>query len=146
MTVLDHDGGTLHERSGAPAPSQGTSAAPADVVVQCVGAHALASQPTALDDPWSLAVVVAPWNRDGLRLGRAAAEHRGLDRTVVVPVDVTRAHPALEVLGLPWDRALTAPGLVRDDVLAPTARNAVVAITVEVLAAARRMALARSRS
>ena len=144
VTVLDHDDGTLHERSGAPA-NPGHPAEPADVVVQCVGAHALTSQVAALDDPWSLVVVVTPWHKDGLRLGQAAAQGRGLDRTVVVPVDVTRTRPAGEVLGLPWDRTLTAPGLVRDDAVSRTTGNALVAITVEIMAAARRLGLERTR-
>ena len=145
VSVLDHDGGTLHERCGAPAPSRGDGAEPADVVVQCVGARALTPQVAALDDPWSLAVVVVPWSTDGLRLGKRAVERLGGDRTVVVPVDVTRTRPRLEVLGLPWDRVLTAPGLVRDDAVSPTTGSALMAITVEVLAAARHLELTRVR-
>lgn len=147
VTLLDHDGGTLHERTGAPvpAPGQGNHVEPADVVIQCVGAQALSPQGTALDEAWSLAVVVAPWNADGLRLGAAATDSRGAERTVLVPVDVTRTRPPHDVLGLPWDRVLTAPSLVRDDALSPLTGNAVVAITVEVLAAARRLQVQRAR-
>ena len=90
VSLIDHDGGTLHERTGAPVPAPGQAhrVEPADVVIQCLGAHALSPQGTALDDPWSLAVLVAPWNRDGLRLGEAAADRRGADRTV----QIGRAH------------------------------------------------------
>lgn len=147
VSLLDHDGGALHERTGAPvpAPGQGNTIEPADVVIQCLGAHALSPQGTALDDPWSLAVVVTPWNRDGLRLGKAVRDSRGAERTVLVPVDVTRARLSGDALGLPWDRVLTAPGQVRDDAVSPVTRHALVAVTVEVLAAARLLQVQRAR-
>lgn len=170
VAVLDHDGGTVHERSGAPvvgglaartaqgetkggvsfsprvaAPSPSGLVTPepvdADVLLRCLGAQALNPEPTLLDDPTVVAVVVVPWHRDGLALGETAAERLGADRTVVVPVDVTRARTGGAVLGLPWDRALAAPGQISERALASSTRRAVLAVTAEVLAAARRVAV-----
>lgn len=170
VAVLDHDGGTVHERSGAPAvgghavrpardePQGGVQISPraaalshgglvtpepvdADVLLRCLGAQALNPEPTLLDDPTVVAVVVVPWHRDGLALGDTAAERLGADRTVVVPVDVTRARTGGALVGLPWDRALAAPGEITERALAPSTRRAVLAVTAEVLAAARRVAV-----
>ena len=145
VAVLDHDGGTVHERSGAPvvgglaaraaqgeteggvsfspraaAPSPSGLVTPepvdADVLLRCLGAQALNPEPTLLDDPTVVAVVV-------------------------VPVDVTRARTGGAVLGLPWDHALAAPGEITERALAPATRRAVLAVTAEVLAAARRVAV-----
>lgn len=148
VAVLDHDGGTVHERSGAPAVgglAVGGPVSPepvdADVLLRCLGAQALNPEPTLLDDPTVVAVVVVPWHSDGLALGETAAERLGADRTVVVPVDVTRARTGGATLGLPWDRALAAPGEITERALASSTRRAVLAVTAEVLAAARRVAV-----
>lgn len=162
VAVLDHDGGTVHERSGAPvvgaqaagARRDGVSFSPvtdaleapepvdADLVLRCLGAQALNPGPTLLDDPAVVAVVVAPWHPDGLALAESAVSRLGAARTVVVPVDVTHVSRAARPgLGVPWDRALTAPGEVDERALATATRRAVLAVTVEVLAAARRVAV-----
>lgn len=165
VAVLDHDGGTVHERSGAPAigapavraseggvsfrpASQDPAAGPAgsgavdaDVLLRCLGAQALNPEPTLLADPTVVAVVVAPWHADGLALAATAIARLGEARTVVVPVDVTRAGAAGRSLGLPWDRALTAPGEITERALSSSTRRAVLAVTAEVLAAARRVAV-----
>ena len=142
VAVLDHDGGTVHERSGAPAAG---SPADADVLLRCLGAQALNPEPTLLDDPTVVAVVVVPWHQDGLGMGENAADRLGVERTVVVPVDVTRARTGGAVLGLPWDRALAAPGEISGGALAPVTRRAVLAVTAEVLSAARRVAVLTAR-
>ena len=124
-----------------PLPRVRPAPADADVLLRCLGAQALNPEPTLLDDPTVVAVVVVPWHQDGLALGENAADRLGVDRTVVVPVDVTRARTGGAVLGLPWDRALAAPGEITERALAPATRRAVLAVTAEVLAAARRVAV-----
>lgn len=166
VVVLDHDGGTAHERSGAPgagvvavrasggglssrpspedatpAGARGQDRVDADVLLRCLGAQALNPGPTLLDDPTVVAVVVAPWHADGLALAGTAADRLGAYRTVVVPVDVTRAQTSRAGLGLPWDRALTAPGEITERALSAASRRAVIAVSSEVIAAARRVAV-----
>lgn len=156
VSLVDHTAGTLAERAGA-APGDDQAAqnpwttqngwaawngwaarGQAQVSVECAGATALLPGETPLRASGVVPLVVAPWHPDGLRLADRAVA--GLPGALVVAIDTAwlqrRSGRTPDVLGLPYDAALTAPGAVHDEILGASTHDSVLAIAVEALARA----------
>lgn len=155
VALVDHDGGTLAVRAGA---GTGTGddrtwaqTSGAGIVVRCAGGASVVVDGTPAADPEAVVLVVAPWHADGLRLATDVAGRVGPHRSGVLLVDLTRARAlqprdVRDLRGLPYDRALAAPGRVQDGRAAAAVRAAVHASTVDLLTrAARRTERARQQ-
>lgn len=152
VALVDHDGGTLAVRAGTGTGDRTwaqTSAA--GIVVRCAGGASVVVDGTPASDPEAVVLVVAPWHADGLRLATDVAGRVGPHRSGVLLVDLTRARAlqprdVRDLRGLPYDRALAAPGPVQDGRAAAAVRAAVHASTVDLLTrAARRPERARQQ-
>ncbi|MBL0884836.1 hypothetical protein [Myceligenerans indicum] len=137
--LLDHDGGTLFARAGVWSDDlRWARPGTASVHVQCLGSAAAALQRVPPSTPGLVALVVAPWHKDGLRLAAGVVAGAAAVEPLILLDDVTRARDGQEPavrsrLGLPYDRALAAPGALQDDRASHTVRTAVGRAADEVL-------------
>ncbi|GAA1857707.1 hypothetical protein [Myceligenerans crystallogenes] len=137
--LLDHDGGTLFVRAGV--TERDRQWAPPDLApvrVQCLGSANNVLQRIPLGVPGLVPLVVAPWHEDGLRLAAGVVQRATTVEPMVLLDDVTRARDRQEPgirdrPGLPYDRALAAPGPLRDAGAGRAAQQAVQQAVSEVL-------------
>lgn len=137
--LLDHDGGTLFARAGVGANDrQWASPESATTLVQCLGSASNALHRPAPGTASPLPLVVAPWHMDGLRLAAGVVARATTVEPMVLLDDVTQARSSQEPEvrnrpGLPYDRALAAPGTLQDDHTSERTRTAVQQAAHEIL-------------
>lgn len=137
--LQDHDGGTLFARAGVwEGDRHWSTPEQAPVRVQCLGraSNVLTRIPTSV--PGMVPLIVAPWHEDGLRLAAGVMQSATTVEPMMLLCDVTQARAGQSAqvrayTGLAYDRALAAPGPLRDAQAAAEVERTITQVAHEAL-------------